>query len=110
MTRSLLIISRSAPQTAHAREALNAALSAASLDQVVHLLFLGQGVQQLTANTATPEFSRYLKQLELFDGITLFAPVESLPDGQATLLPVQRLPAQALQTWLHQYDTVLNYA
>jgi tRNA 2-thiouridine synthesizing protein C len=118
MAKSLLIISRSAPgRGLFAREALDIALAGGAYDLPMGILFLDDGVFQLTAQQR-PEFveqkslSANLQALPLFGVDELFACSASLAErglGQEDLaLGVQVLELEAISPLLNRFDEVIT--
>lgn len=112
----LLVISRHRP-AAHgpAREALNTALTAASFDMPVSILWLDDGVCQLFADTAadTGAFPRMLMQLGLFERVQLYSDAGALQArrlaGSTPLLPAQPLAEAGLRELLQHHSHVIGY-
>lgn len=119
MKKRFLLICRHAPYGAPlAREALDVALTAATFDQEVALLFLGDGVLQLLrdqqpAAIAQKALDKQLAALPLYDVETIYVEAEALAArGLNTgdlALPVATLaPAQIAQQ-IAAHDVVLGF-
>lgn len=116
MSRSLLIISRSAPwHGPRAREALDIALAGGAFDLPVGLLFLDDGVLQL-APAQKPQavqqkdLTANLQALPMFGVESLYACAHSLAlrGVNDTTLAVERLDASGLRTLIDRYDQVIT--
>lgn len=118
MSKSLLIISRQAPWSGPgAREALDIALAGGAFDLPIGLLFLDDGVFQLSSgqrpgSLQQKDLGANLQALPLFGVEALYACQHSLDErglGAAELnLTVQRLDNAALRTLLDRYDQVIT--
>ena len=119
MKKSFLLICRHAPygQTL-AREALDVALTAATFDQTVALLFMGDGVQQLIraqqpSAIAQKALDKQLAALPLYDVETIYVEAAALrARGLAAddlALPVQLLDAVAIAQAIAAHDIVLGF-
>jgi tRNA 2-thiouridine synthesizing protein C len=119
MKKSFLLICRHAPygQTL-AREALDVALTAATFDQSVALLFMGDGVQQLVraqqpSAIAQKALDKQLAALPLYDVETIYVETAALRTRGLTAadlaLPVQLLEAAAIAQAIDAHDIVLGF-
>ncbi|MCY1350956.1 Intracellular sulfur oxidation protein DsrF [compost metagenome] len=118
MAKSLLIISRQAPWSGPgAREALDIALAGGAFDLPIGLLFLDDGVFQLTAHQQPAQLqqkdlSANLQALPLFGIEALYAAARSLAerglDSAALSLPVQTPDDAALGELIDHYDQVIT--
>lgn len=119
MKKSFLLICRHAPYgDATAREALDVALTAATFDQTVSMLFLGDGVLQLIsgqqpADIAQKALDKQLAALPLYDVETIYVEAEALiARGLASAdfaLPVQSLSAADIARQIDAHDIVLGF-
>lgn len=118
MSKSLLIISRQAPWAGpSAREALDIALAGGAFDLPVGLLFLDDGVFQLTAGQQPgalqqKDLSANLQALPMFGVESLYTSTRSLHERglaeQALALPVEQLDDAALTLLIDRYDQVIT--
>lgn len=119
MKKSFLLICRHAPygQTL-AREALDVALTAATFDQTVALLFMGDGVQQLVraqqpSAIAQKALDKQLAALPLYDVESIYVETAALRTRGLTAddlaLPVQLLEAAAIAQAIGTHDIVLGF-
>lgn len=118
MAKSLLIICQTAPWNGISpRETLDIALAAGAFDLPVSLLFLDDGVFQLTNNQhpktiEQKDLCANLQALPLFGIEQLFIAKHSLVErGLATdnlILPVTVLEHDQLAPLLKQYDAVVT--
>lgn len=118
MSQSLLIISRQAPWSGpSAREALDIALAGGAFDLPIGLLFLDDGVLQLTAgqkpgNLQQKDLSANLQALPMFCVEALYASARSLQErgvaDQALNLEVDVLDDSALTALIDRYDQVIT--
>lgn len=119
MKKSFLLICRHAPYGgATAREALDVALTAATFDQTVSMLFLGDGVLQLMqgqlpAAIAQKALDKQLAALPLYDIETIYAEADALTARGLTsadcALPVQTLSAAQIPQQIGAHDIVLGF-
>lgn len=118
MSKSMLIISRQSPWSGPgAREALDIALAGGAFDLPLGLLFLDDGVFQLTS-TQQPDaiqqkdLTANLQALPLFGIEALYASERSLNErGLSDMplsLPAQRLDDAGLSRLLAQYDLLVT--
>lgn len=118
MNKSLLIVSRQAPWSGPgAREALDIALAGGAFDLPIGLLFLDDGVFQVTSaqqpgSLQQKDLGANLQALPLFGVEALYASARSLNErglGDAELiLAVQRLDDGALSALFDRYDQVIT--
>lgn len=118
MSKSLLIISRQAPWSGPgAREALDIALAGGAFDLPIGMLFLDDGVFQLSKvqqpnALQQKDLGANLQALPMFGVDDLYASQRSLAErglGAADLnIAVQRLDDSALATLLDRYDQVIT--
>ncbi|WP_417707333.1 sulfurtransferase complex subunit TusC [Pseudomonas sp.] len=118
MSKSLLIISRQAPWSGPgAREALDIALAGGAFDLPIGMLFLDDGVFQLSKTQQSDalqqkDLGANLQALPMFGVEDLYASQRSLAErglSDAELnLAVQRLDDSALTTLLDRYDQVIT--
>lgn len=104
----ILIVSCHAPGHERATQALHATLAAASLDLAVTLLWLDDGLKQLSAEPDSA-FSKMLQQLELFDEITLLRETSAGLQDIKTELPVKPLAAHELSALPSRHHAVMVY-
>jgi len=119
MKKSFLLICRRAPYgQALAREALDVALTAATFDQQVALLFMGDGVLQLLkaqqpAAIAQKALDKQLAALPLYDVETIYVEADALQTLGLALsdlvLPAQPLSAAAIAEQIAAHDIVLGF-
>lgn len=118
MNKSMLIISRQAPWSGpSAREALDIALAGGAYDLPIGLLFLDDGVFQLTTSQQPgvlqqKDLTANLQALPLFGIEALYASTRSLTErGLANAhlgLPVERLDDAGLSRLLEHYDLLVT--
>lgn len=119
MKKSFLLICRRAPYgQSLAREALDVALTAATFDQQVAMLFLGDGVLQLLktqqpAVIAQKALDKQLAALPLYDIETVYVEAEALQRRGLSVsdlaLPAQPLSAAAIAEHINTHDVVLGF-
>ncbi len=117
--KHILICIRSAPHgQAHGRNALDIALTGATFEQNISLLFLDDGIYQLKdqqqpAAIGLKNFAATYKALPLYDINAIYVAIDSLIlrqiNVQELLLPVQLIEQHAIQALLAQQDTILNF-
>ncbi|TWI50458.1 tRNA 2-thiouridine synthesizing protein C [Pseudomonas duriflava] len=118
MAKSMLIISRQAPWAGmSAREALDAALAGGAFDLPIALLFMEDGVFQLTSSQQPSRLeqkdtSANLQALSLFGIEHLYASKVSLiergMETHALHLPVKVLTSEEIRSLLRTYDLVVT--
>jgi tRNA 2-thiouridine synthesizing protein C len=118
MSRSLLIISRQSPWSGpSAREALDIALAGGAFDLPVGVLFLDDGVLQLSSAqqpTALQQkdLSANLKALPMFGVEALYVSARSLEERgllqQPLALAAERLDDTQLRALIDRYDQVMT--
>lgn len=118
MNKSLLIISRQAPWSGPgAREALDIALAGGAFDLPIGLLFLDDGVFQLTpaqqpGALQQKDLGANLQALPLFGVESLYVSVRSLQERglnqQGLSLAVEALDDTALMALVTRYDQVIT--
>ncbi len=118
MAKSLLIISRQAPWAGPgAREALDIALAGGAFDLPIGMLFLDDGVFQLSAaqQPATlqqKDLSANLQALPMFGVEALYVSQRSLDErglqGQPSSLAAERLNDAQLRALIDRYDQVIT--
>jgi len=118
MARSMLIISRQAPWAGpSAREALDIVLAGGAFQLPLGLLFLDDGVFQLTkaqqaASLEQKDLTANLQALPLFGIDSLFVARRSLAernlDESSLALPVEILDDAGLSTLINRYDHVIT--
>lgn len=118
MAKSLLIVSRQAPWSGpSAREALDIALAGGAFDLPIGLLFLDDGVFQLTpaqqpGALQQKDLTANLQALPLFGVESLYASSRSLEErglaAQPLNLPVDSLDDAALTALIDRYDQVIT--
>ncbi|OHC27278.1 MAG: sulfurtransferase TusC [Pseudomonadales bacterium RIFCSPLOWO2_12_59_9] len=118
MAKSLLLISRQAPWSGPgAREALDIALAGGAFDLPLAMLFLDDGVLQLTqaqqpAQLQQKDLTANLQALPMFGVEALYACNRSLfergVDSGALNLPVELLDEHGLSALLQRYDLVIT--
>ncbi|AVD82790.1 sulfurtransferase complex subunit TusC [Pseudomonas sp. SWI6] len=118
MSKSLLIISRQAPWSGpSAREALDIALAGGAFDLPLAMLFLDDGVFQLTpgqqpSTVQQKNLAANLQALPMFGVEALFACGHSLNrrglSDQALALPVQVMEDEALAELIARFDLVVT--
>lgn len=119
MAKSLLLISRQAPWSGPgAREALDIVLAGGAFDLPIGLLFLDDGVFQLTAGqharaVQQKDLSANLQALPMFGVEDLFICADSAAErGVATdalaLADVKALTAQDIAALIDRYDQVIT--
>jgi tRNA 2-thiouridine synthesizing protein C len=119
MKKSFLLICRHAPYgNSLAREALDVALTAATFDQTVAMLFLGDGVLQLLraqqpSAIAQKALDKQLAALPLYDVETLYVEAAALSarglSSTDLALPVQVLSAAQIAQQIDTHDIVLGF-
>ena len=117
--KSFLLICRHAPYgQSLAREALDVALTAATFDQPVAMLFMGDGVLQLVksqrpAAIAQKALDKQLAALPLYDVETIYVEAEALLARGLTpadlALPVQALHGDDIARQIDAHDIVLGF-
>lgn len=118
MAKSMLIISRQAPWSGlSAREALDIALAGGAFDLPLGMLFLDDGVFQLSggqqpALLQQKNLSANLQALPMFGVDELYACAHSLAerglDASALDLPVEVMDAAALSDLIGRFDQVVT--
>lgn len=118
MSQSLLIISRQAPWSGPgAREALDIALAGGAFDLPIGMLFLDDGVFQLSqaqqpANLQQKDLSANLQALPMFGVEALYASQRSLQErglhAPTLSLPAEVLDDVALTALIERYDQVIT--
>ena len=116
---SFLIINRRAPYASnHAREGLDAALTAAVFEQPVAMLFLSDGVYQLLENQnpssiGQKNLSANLQVLPMYDIEKLYVCEQALAErglSKAQLVvPVEVLDADGINALIKQQHRVLTF-
>lgn len=119
MKKSFLLICRQPPYgNTRAREALDVALTAATFDQSVSMLFLGDGVLQLLrdqqpADIAQKALDKQLAALPLYDIETIYVEAAALSvrglDVADLALPVQVLTPEQIAQQIGSHDIVLGF-
>ncbi|MET0380012.1 MAG: sulfurtransferase complex subunit TusC [Spongiibacteraceae bacterium] len=119
MKKTFLLICRHAPYgNSRAREALDVALTAATFDQPVTMLFLGDGVLQLLrdqqpAAIAQKALDKQLAALPLYDVETIYVEAAALLarglDSADFALPVQVLTSEQIARQIDTHDVVLGF-
>ncbi len=119
MKKTFLLICRRAPYgQSLAREALDVALTAATFDQQVAMLFMGDGVLQLLkgqqpAAIAQKALDKQLAALPLYDIETIYVEAEALQQRGLALsdlaLPARALSADAIAEHINAHDVVLGF-
>ena len=117
--KSFLFICRRAPYgNSLAREALDVALTAATFDQTVSMLFTGDGVLQLVASQnpaaiGQKALDKQLAALPLYDVNTLYVDANSLSargiETSQLKLPVQLLNAEQIAAKIAAHDVVMGF-
>ena len=117
--KTFLLICRHAPYGGSlAREALDVALTAATFDQPVALLFLGDGVQQLLRAQhpdaiAQRALDKQLAALPLYDVDTIYVEADALrARGLNTAdlaLPASALTREQIAEQIAAHDIVLGF-
>ncbi|MGE6792846.1 tRNA 2-thiouridine synthesizing protein C [Pseudomonas guineae] len=118
MSKSLLIISRQAPWSGpSAREALDIALAGGAFDLPVGMLFLDDGVFQLSgaqqpASLQQKDLSANLQALPMFGVEALYVSQRSLEERglhqSSSSLAVELLNDTALTALIDRYDQVIT--
>ncbi|MCY1535245.1 Intracellular sulfur oxidation protein DsrF [compost metagenome] len=118
MSKSLLIISRQAPWSGPgAREALDIALAGGAFDLPIGLLFLDDGVFQLSAAQQPKalqqkDLSANLQALPMFGVESLYVSARSLQErglpNQSLTLAAEVLDDVALTALVDRYDQVIT--
>ena len=118
MAKSLLLISRQAPWSGPgAREALDIVLAGGAFDLPIGLLFLDDGVFQLTASQQPAllqqkNLAANLQALPMFGVEELFAAASSLNErglaADSLSLPVQVLDDLAIAALIDRFDQVVT--
>ena len=117
-SKSLLIISRHAPWSGPgAREALDIALAGGAFDLPIGLLFLDDGVFQLSgaqqpANLQQKDLSANLQALPMFGVEALYASQRSLDErglgDYSSSLVVERLDDASISALIDRYNQVIT--
>ena len=118
MSKSLLIISRQAPWSGpSAREALDIVLAGGAFDLPIGLLFLDDGVFQLSsaqqpATLQQKDLSANLQALPMFGVEALYVSQRSLAErglqDQSSSLTVERLDDSSISALIDRYDQVIT--
>lgn len=118
MSKSLLILSRQAPWSGPgAREALDIALAGGAFDLPIGILFLDDGVFQLSgaqqpANLQQKDLSANLQALPMFGVEALYVAKSSLIErglqDHSSNLAVEYLDDAALSDLIDSYDQVIT--
>jgi len=117
--KSFLFICRRTPYgNSLAREALDVALTAATFDQTVAMLFMGDGVLQLLASQnpvaiGQKAFDKQLAALPLYDVNTIYVDADALSargiETSRLNLPVQLLNAEQIAAQIAAHDVVMGF-
>lgn len=115
--KKLLFVFRRAPYNSPiAQEGLDALLAAAVFDQEISVLFMGDGVFQLTQNQAPQAGTSHQKKLQalpMYDVERIFVDEASLTErhlSQSELnLPCEILNSQDIQHLLTHHDHILSF-
>lgn len=118
MSKSLLIISRQAPWAGpNAREALDIALAGGAFDLPIGMLFLDDGVMQLSdqqqpARLQQKDFSANLQALPMFGVEALYVSQRSLVERGLNELPsslaARPLDDAEISALIDRYDQVIT--
>ncbi len=118
-TKKFMFVNRKAPYgTIYALESLEVVLITATFDQDVSLVFVDDGVYQLTRGQQTKDigmknFSPSYRALEGYDIEKLYVERHSLEQRGLSekdlLVPVQVLDTQAMAELMEQQDVVLSF-
>ena len=118
MSKSLLIICRQAPWSGPgAREALDIALAGGAFDLPIGMLFLDDGVFQLSsaqqpATLQQKDLSANLQALPMFGVEALYVSQRSLAErglqDQPSSLDVERLDDSSISALIDRYDQVIT--
>ena len=118
MSKSLLIICRQAPWSGpSAREALDIVLAGGAFDLPIGLLFLDDGVFQLSsaqqpATLQQKDLSANLQALPMFGVEALYVSQRSLAErglqDQPSSLDVERLDDSSISALIDRYDQVIT--
>lgn len=118
MSKSLLIISRQSPWSGpSAREALDIALAGGAFDLPIGMLFLDDGVFQLSSaqqptTLQQKDLGANLQALPMFGVEALYVAQRSLAErgllGQPMRLAAECLDDAALSTLIDRYDQVIT--
>ncbi len=118
-TKKFMFVNRKAPYgTIYALESLEVVLITATFDQDVSLVFIDDGVYQLTRGQQTKDigiknFSPSYRALEGYDVEKLYVERHSLEQRGLTekdlLVPVEVLDTQAMADLMAQQDVVLSF-
>ena len=117
--KSLLVVVRHSPYgSSLARTSLEVALSSATFDQQVGLLFMGDGVLQLlpeqdSSTIGARNIAKLMASFPLFELDQLFADETALAryglGEQALPQNLQRLSDDAMRQLLSRYDHILGF-
>ena len=117
--KKFMFVNRKAPYgTIHALESLEVVLIAATFDQDVSLVFLDDGVYELTKNQDTQgigikNHSKTYRALDGYDVEKLYVERESMELRGLTeadlLVPVEVLSSSEMSELMHQQDVVLSF-
>lgn len=117
--KSFLIIQRRPPYgSGFAKEALDVALMASAFEQPISLVFIDDGVWQLTSQQDTQaialkNFSATFKALELYDIKQIYVETESLQQRglklEDLIIPVSGLTSEQLGVIIQQHDVILSF-
>ena len=117
--KSLLVVVRHSPYgSSLARTSLEVALSSATFDQQVGLLFMGDGVLQLlseqdSSTLGVRNIAKLMASFPLFELDQLFADETALAmyrlEEQALPQNLQRLDDDAMRQLLVHYDHILGF-
>ena len=118
-SKQIAIVCRQPPYGCSlAREALDTAMAAAAFDQLVSLVFIGDGVWQLLSDQQPQQIGqrsleKQLASLPLYDVDRLYADGEALRyrglNAGELSLPVKVLDSEAIAMLLRQQDVVLSF-
>lgn len=118
MSKSLLIISRQAPWSGpSAREALDIALAGGAFDLPIAMLFLDDGVFQLSSaqqpvSLQQKDLGANLQALPMFGVEALYVAQRSLEErglqDQPSSLAVERLDDSSISALIDRYDQVIT--
>lgn len=119
MSKNILVIQRCAPYgSSLAREGLDYVLTSAAYDQNISLLFMGDGVFQLTEQQDSSQLglknqAKALEVLPLYDIENLYAVQEDLEERQLKesnlTKGIKVIPRSEVHSFMNEQDHVIGF-
>lgn len=112
MSKKILYIQKNFPGIELAKESLEMALAATSLDLEIHLFFMGDGIFQLLKQQEDNHLSAMLKALPVYGIDKVYVMKESLEEKKLVpddlIIPIITVPLRELGELLNEYTIVLS--